>query len=197
MSAAAEAKGADGVTGLILAGGQGSRLGGQDKGLVAWQGRPLISHALERLAPQVDQLLISANRNRDAYAAFGWPVLADAVAGFAGPLAGILAGLHASRTPWLAVVPCDAPRLPVDLVARLLAEAITHNAPAAVAATVGRHQPTFCLCRRQLAPDLAAWLARDEHKLGAWLAHIGAIPVDFDADGFANLNEPGDFARLI
>lgn len=191
MSAAA------GVTGLVLAGGQGSRLGGQDKGLVAWQGRPLVSHVLERLAPQVDQLIISANRNRDSYAVYGCPVVADADPGFAGPLAGILAGLAACEDTWLAAVPCDAPRLPTDLVARLLHQAVAQGAPAAVATTTDGLQPTFCLCRRDLAADLDAWLARGEHKLGAWLNHVGATRVAFEAPGFANLNTAADFARLI
>ena len=107
------------ITGLVLAGGRGQRLGGVDKGLQPWHGRALVDHAIERLAPQVAEVMISANRNAADYASRGARVLADAHGDFRGPLAGMLAGLRAAATPWLAVVPCDSPRLPIDLVERL------------------------------------------------------------------------------
>lgn len=183
-----------GITGLVLAGGQGSRLGGQDKGLADWRGRPLVAHVLERLAPQVDRLLISANRNREIYARLGHPVVADTCPGYAGPLAGLQAGLAACATPLLAMVPCDAPRLPDDLVARLNDALATSTQTAAVAETGGRLQPTFLLCRRDLLPSLEACLAAGQRKLGAWLAEAGAVRVPFDEEGFANFNTPEDFA---
>ncbi len=181
------------ITGLILAGGRGSRLGGADKGLLPFEERTLVEHAIERLAPQVATLMISANRNRERYAALGWPVVADGGTDFDGPLAGMLAGLRAARTGWLATVACDAPRFPSDLVARLVAG--RGAAPAAVAALAGRPQPVFCLLHRSLAAPLAAALAAGQRATGAWLASVGAEPVPFaDPQAFANLNTAQDFA---
>jgi molybdopterin-guanine dinucleotide biosynthesis protein A len=189
------APGADAITGLVLAGGRGMRMGGIDKGLQSWHGRPLAAHAVARLAPQVAAVMISANRHAPAYAALAARVLADAQPGFPGPLAGILAGLRAASTPWLAVVPCDAPWLPGDLVARL-ATGVAGGAPGAVARRVhadGRQrlEPVCCLLSTALADDLAATLAAGERKAGAWIARHAA-PVDFDrpgdADAFANFN---------
>jgi molybdopterin-guanine dinucleotide biosynthesis protein A len=182
------------VTGLILAGGRGSRLGGADKGLIEWRGRPLVAHAVERLAPQVDSLLISANRNRERYQALGHPVVADRADDFGGPLAGVQAGLAVCETPLLVTVPCDAPNLPPDLVTRLLA-ALADNAAVAVAATDDGLQPTFLLCRRALAPALDAWLAGGGHKVADWLRAMNAAVVAFaDATAFANFNTPADLA---
>lgn len=181
------------ITGLVLAGGQGSRLGGLDKGLVEWRGRPLVANAIERLAPQVDHVLISANRNRERYEAFGHPVIADSLAGYAGPLAGLQAGLAACTTPLLVTVPCDAPLLPVDLVAQLLAALETEGANVAVAATGGKFQPTFLLCRRLLLPALDAWLAGGNRKVANWLREMKAAVVPFaDEAAFANFNTPED-----
>jgi molybdopterin-guanine dinucleotide biosynthesis protein A len=181
------------ITGLILAGGRGRRLGSVDKGLALWQGRPLVEHALGRLTPQVGAVLISANRNRERYGALGCSVVADADESFSGPLAGMLAGLRAARTEWLAVVPCDAPQLPHDLVARLTAG--MGGAAAAVATVDGRSQPVFCLLKTSLADRLAADLSAGLHATGRWLASIGAATVAFaDARAFANLNTAEDFA---
>jgi molybdopterin-guanine dinucleotide biosynthesis protein A len=182
----------DGITGLILAGGAGRRMGGADKGLLDWQGRPLVAHAIGRLAPQVDKLILSANRNRDTYADFGYPVIDDELQGFPGPLAGLAAGLAACTTEWLACVPCDCPRLPLDLVARLLAAAEEADAALAVATTDEEGlQPTFQLCRRELLPALEAYLARGERRVSEWCREQGAIEVFFpDAAAFANLNNP-------
>jgi len=175
------------VTGLILAGGEGRRVGGADKGLLDFRGQPLVAHALERLAPQVDGMLISANRNLVAYRAFGYPVLTDESTERQGPLAGIAAGLRACPTAWLAVVPCDCPHLPTDLVTRLMAG--KGIAPMAIAATAEGLQPTFMLCRRDLLPALEAALATGERKMRAWCAAQGAVAVGFpDAQYFANLN---------
>jgi molybdenum cofactor guanylyltransferase len=183
------------ITGLVLAGGQGSRLGGLDKGLVVWRGRPLIAHVIERFSPQVDGLLISANRNRERYAEFGQPVLADRIEGYAGPLAGLQAGLAACPTPLLAMVPCDAPRLPLDLVARLDEALSAESAAAAVAASEGKFQPTFLLCRRKLAPNLDTWLAAGGRKMADWLRAVGAVAVPFaDTGAFVNFNRPEDLA---
>ena len=183
------------ITGLILAGGRGQRLGGVDKGLQPWCGVPLVDHALARLAPQVGQMLISANRNAADYAGRGLRVLADASDDFPGPLAGILAGLRAATTPWLAVVPCDSPRLPLDLVRRL-AEGASHGGGAVVQRGDGRLEPVCCLLWTALADDLARYLAEDGRRVEGWIArHAAAVRFDHadDKAAFANLNAPADF----
>jgi molybdenum cofactor guanylyltransferase len=178
------------ITGLVLAGGRGSRMGGIDKGLVRFRGRTLVERVIDRIRPQVGSLMISANRNVDAYRAFGYPVLLDAADGlepFPGPLAGLLAGLRAATTPWLAAVPCDAPFLPPDLVSRLVASL---GAGRAAMASVGdRAEPVFCLLHVDLAADLAAALANGERRAETWLRSVGAAPAVFLlAEPFANLN---------
>lgn len=179
------------ITGLILAGGEGRRVGGADKGLLAYRDKPLVAHVIERFAPQVDRLLISANRNLDLYRAFGYPVVSDTSPERHGPLAGIAAGLSACTTPWLAVVPCDSPALPADLVARLMAG--VGAARLAIAATCEGTQPTFLLCRRELLPTIEARLAMGERKLMAWCYDQGAVEVSFpDAAAFRNLNTLDD-----
>jgi molybdopterin-guanine dinucleotide biosynthesis protein A len=183
------------ITGLILAGGRGQRLGGVDKGLQPWRGKALVDHALERLAPQVDTLLVSANRNAADYAARGLRVLADASDDFPGPLAGILAGLRAATTPWLAVVPCDSPRLPLDLVGRL-ADGLAGSTGAVVQRDDGRLEPVCCLLSTALADDLATYLAEGGRKVEGWISgHAAKVPFDRpeDASAFANLNTPEDF----
>ncbi len=179
------------VTGLILAGGQGSRMGGADKGLVDYRGSPLVGHAITRLAPQVDAMIVSANRNIERYTAFGIPVVADLIPGYSGPLAGLHAGLHACRSPLLVCIPCDAPRFPNDLVARLTAA--LRQAPAAYAITRERSHPVFLACRRDLRDDLENYLKSGERRVGHWLQRAGATAVTFDDEAaFANFNEAGD-----
>ena len=182
------------ITGLILAGGRGQRLGGVDKGLQPWRGTPLVDHALARLVPQVREVLVSANRNAADYAARGVRVLADASDDFPGPLAGVLAGLRAASTPWLAVVPCDSPRLPVDLFARLAAG--VGDASGAVVLRE-RLEPVCCLLSTALADDLERYLADGGRKVEGWVAQH-AVPVKFDrpedAEAFANVNTPEDLA---
>ena len=167
------------ITGLILAGGRGQRLGGVDKGLQPWRGLPLVDHALGRLAPQVGSLMISANRNAALYATRAARVVPDAAHDFPGPLAGILAGLRAASTPWLAVVPCDSPRLPLDLVARL-AGAVAGTRGAVVQRDHGalglRLEPVCCLLWTALADDLARHLGDGGRKVEAWVARH-ATPV--------------------
>ena len=189
------------ITGLVLAGGRGSRMGGADKGLQPLQGRPLAQHAIERLRPQVGPLWVSANRNAGAYAALGVPVCADTVPGQPGPLAGMLAGLSVCTTPWLAVVPCDVPRFPADLVPRLAAALQAAGAGLAIAVTVEdgerRPHPVFCLLPASLRDDLAAALARDERRVRQWMGRHRCAEVLFDdAAAFANANTGGDLRRL-
>lgn len=184
-----------GIAGLILAGGTGRRLGGLDKGLVLLADRPLVAHVIARLAPQVDDLAISANRHLDAYAALGHPVLADDLED-AGPLAGVVRGLECARRPLLAVVPCDCPFLPADLVARLEAALVRERADVACAAVGGRIQPVCALIARSLAPSLRVWLATGARRVDQWYAAQRLARADYppDCPGFANLNTPDDLA---
>ena len=180
----------DSVTGVVLAGGQGRRMGGVDKGLVELDGRPLVAWVLERLAPQVGALLINANQNAERYAAFGHPVIGDAVGGFAGPLAGLHAALAAARTTWVVTVPCDSPFLPHDLVARLAHAAASAHATLAVARTFDQPHPVFALVRADVRPNLEAFLAGGGRKIDAWYAALRVVEVAFDdeADAFRNIN---------
>lgn len=183
----------DKVTGLILAGGEGRRMGGADKGLIAYRGKPLVAHVIERLAPQVDALQISANRNLEDYLDFGYPVVTDASSERLGPLAGIAAGLQACETPWLLVCPCDSPALPADLASRLLQGAIEAKASLAVAITEKGMQPTFQLCRRDCLPALTDYLAMGERKVRGWCLAQKAVEVFFqDTAAFRNLNTADD-----
>jgi molybdopterin-guanine dinucleotide biosynthesis protein A len=188
------------VAGLILAGGLGSRMGGVDKGLVELAGRPMVAHVLARFRPQVAELLINANRNAEAYAGFGATVVADRVAGYVGPLAGLDAGLHAASPEcrWVATCPCDSPFLPVDLVARLLAAARAAGAGVAMARSAGQTQPVFLLAHRDSAPSLAAYLAGGGRKIDRWVEGERHVIVDFDdcPEAFANINTPEELAGL-
>ncbi|HEX8954815.1 MAG TPA: molybdenum cofactor guanylyltransferase MobA [Burkholderiaceae bacterium] len=181
------------ITGLILAGGRGSRMNDSDKGLQPLGGKPLALHALERLRPQVGSVCISANRNTEQYRAFGAPVFGDGFPGYAGPLAGIHAGLAHCATPWLACVPCDCPGLPADLVARLAAALVESDAGLAFAATGGgvthRTHPACCLMRASLLPHLQAHLECGGRKVSGWLATLKSVEVHFDdAAAFRNIN---------
>lgn len=176
------------ITGLVLAGGQGRRMGGVDKGLQLLHGKPMAQWALERLAPQVDELLINCNQNLEAYARFGHRLVADEVGGFAGPLAGLHAGLKAATHPLVVTVPCDSPFLAPDLVARLKAGLGENDL--AVARTGARAHPVFSLVRKQVLGNLERFLASGGRKIDAWYACLKAIEVDFDdeADAFRNIN---------
>ncbi len=186
------------VTGLLLAGGRGSRMGGADKGLLPLHGRPLAQHVLDRLRPQVAEVLLSANRHVEDYAALGATVLRDAdPQAFAGPLAGIAAGLRACGTPWLLCVPCDAPGLPPDLAHRLGAAALAAGSPAAIAEAGGRSQPVFALLRRELLDSLLDYLAGGGRKVETWLHSVGCVRARFDDPrGFDNVNLPQQLQAL-
>ena len=186
------------VTGGILAGGRGSRMGGIDKGLALLEGHPLAAWVLERLRPQVEHLLISANRNRDQYARLGVPVVADRLTDFQGPLAGIAALLAACEDDWLVTVPCDAPHPPPDLVERLWQARAEAGATLALAHDGRRLQPAHALVPRRLLPVLEADLAHGERRLQAWLEAQGAAIADFSdrPEAFCNLNRPEDYAAL-
>jgi molybdopterin-guanine dinucleotide biosynthesis protein A len=186
------------VTGVVLAGGQGSRMGGIDKGLQAFRGKPMAAHVIERLAPQVDELLVNANRNIEAYAGLGHRVIADEIEGFAGPLAGFERGLAHARGRLVMTVPCDSPFLPADLVARLRAALEAAQAQLAVAKTGDQAHPVFSLMRRDVLPSLHAFLGRGERKIDRWYGALEVIEVAFDdeADAFLNINTRDELARL-
>lgn len=180
------------VAAVVLAGGQGRRMGGADKGLVEYRGRPLIEWALAALAPQVDELVISANRNLEIYAAYGHRVLPDTLPDHPGPLAGVLAALDAVNAAWLLVAPCDTPHLPADLAARLLDAAQRENAVLAVAEDETRVHHSCFVVRADQRDNLAAYLARGERAVRHWQAGLAPARVRFAAAGFANFNAPDD-----
>jgi len=186
------------VTGVVLAGGQGSRMGGVDKGLALFRGRPMVAHVIERLAPQVGALLVNANRNPGAYATFGHPVIADQVPGFAGPLAGFERALAHAQTPLVATVPCDSPFLPVDLVLRLRSGLESANAQVALAKAGDQVHPVFCLMRREVHASLAAFLAAGDRKIDRWTATLAHVEVAFDdqVGAFRNINTADELGQL-
>jgi molybdenum cofactor guanylyltransferase len=182
------------ITGVILAGGRGSRMGGVDKGLQNFNGMPMALHTLMRLAPQVGEVMINANRNLGAYESFGVPVWPDVLADYAGPLAGFLTALERCETPWLATVPCDTPMFPQDLVARLARAAHEQDAEIAMAAALeedGRihTQPVFCLMRVDLLESLVKFTHAGGRKTDAWTALHKTVVVPF--------NESGDDSRAF
>lgn len=184
------------ITGLVLAGGRGSRMGGIDKGLQNFNGTPLAMNALLRLGPQVGELMINANRNLSAYESFGAPVWPDGLADYAGPLAGFLTGLERCETPYLLTVPCDTPLFPLDLAGRM-AEALTAegaeiamvSAPEAAdepgAAPVLRPQPVFCLLPTTLLESLVRFTQDGGRKIDKWTAQHRTVLVPFDQPGDA------------
>jgi len=178
------------ITGVVLAGGQGRRMGGVDKGLVMLQGRPMVEHVLERLSPQVSEVLINANQNAARYESFGQRVIADAVGGFAGPLAGLHVGLTHAAHARVLTVPCDSPFLPGDLAARLAAAMDATHADLAVARTFDQPHPVFALVERRVLPHLVDYLEKGGRKIDAWYATLHIIEVAFDdeADAFRNIN---------
>lgn len=207
------------ITGLILAGGRGSRMGGVDKGLQGFRGLPLAQHTLLRLRPQVGPVMINANRNLAAYASFGVPVWPDGLADYAGPLAGFLAGLERCQTPWLLTVPCDTPLFPPDLAARLARAAESEGADIAFAAAPDaeaapeiddadergamrlRPQPVFCLLRVALRESLERYTQDGGRKIARWTEQHPRAIVPFDQPGddpraFCNANTLAELRAL-
>ncbi|MDD3650819.1 molybdenum cofactor guanylyltransferase MobA [Immundisolibacter sp.] len=187
------------VTGLILAGGEGRRLGGVDKGLLELDGQPLVQHLARRLAGQVHTLLLSANRHPERYRALGFDPLADGPYRGAGPLAGLRAGLAVCPTPWLLAVPCDMPLVPADLCARLWQAAPADDARARVPFDGARHHYACLLLPRSALVPVTAALDAGRRSLRELLADLGWLGVDFATAGtraFSNLNTPADLARF-
>lgn len=183
--------GTGGVTGVILAGGEGRRMDYAEKGLMPLKGRALVWHALQRLRPQVDHVMINANRAQSHYAAFAAPLIADLIGPSFGPLAGIVSGLHASYTPLTAFVPCDAPFFPDDLVARLFHALGENDSDIAVARSPASAHPVFCLMKSHLAGAAYAYLLSGNRRVNAFHAQQRAVFADFDDDApFLNINTP-------
>ncbi|AOR63172.1 molybdenum cofactor guanylyltransferase MobA [Pectobacterium wasabiae] len=183
------------ITGVILAGGRATRMGGHDKGLIALNGVPLYLHVLSRLKTQVDEVIISANRNQDVYAQSGYRIISDFDTNFLGPLAGILSGLHASASEWVVFVPCDVPALPLDLVQRLWQE--REEASAAYATNGERSHPTLLLINKNLIEPLEVYLHLGNRKLMLFMEQVGAKAVLFNdkPETFHNLNSPEDLSN--
>ena len=186
------------ITGVILAGGRGSRMGGVDKGWVVVRGRPMIEHVAERLQPQVGALLINANRNTGRYAVLGFPVVPDLFEGYLGPLAGMASGMQAATTAYVVTAPCDSPLIGPDLVARLAAALRREAADIAVAHDGERSHPVFLLLRRDLAGDLAIYLESGGRKIDRWFARHRVAYADFHdtPEAFLNVNDPDERAQL-
>lgn len=178
------------ITGIVLAGGKGRRMGGVDKGLVNFLGKPLVAHVIQRLAPQVDEILINANRETESYSAFGHEVIQDDIADFAGPLAGLHKGMLVAKHPYVMTVPCDSPLIPMNLVSRLMRGLIDYDADVAVAKTGAQPHPVFCLCRKALLPNLEGFLYNGGRKIDAWYGSLEVAEILFDDNpqAFANIN---------
>ena len=189
------------ITGMVLAGGRGSRMGGVDKGLQAFRGMPLALNALFRLQTQVGETMINANRNLSAYESMGVPVWPDALPDYPGPLAGFLAGLERCETPFLVVVPCDTPLFPEDLVERLGEAFADESTEIAVAATREggelQAQPVFCMMRTTVMESLVRFVTAGERKIDRWTAQHATRLVEFaDAAAFANANTTQELQDL-
>ncbi len=186
------------ISSIILSGGRATRMRGVDKGLVILQQKLLIQHVIEHLTPQIDEILINANREIAQYQTFGLPVFQDVHADFIGPLAGFSLGLQHAKHDYLLTVPCDSPLLPHDLAQRLLEALITQNADIAVASSEGNTHPVFCLCKKNVLPSLTAYLANGERRVSSWQKSLAYTEVDFSdcSDAFINLNTFEDLAAL-
>jgi len=189
------------ITGLVLAGGRGSRMGGVDKGLQNHRGMSLALHALMRLQPQVGTAMINANRNLGAYEAMGVPVWPDAMPDYPGPLAGLLTGLERCETAYLVTVPCDTPHFPVDLVARLADALVAGDAEIAMASAVEegalRTQPVFCLLKADLLGSLLSYMQSGQRKIDRWTAQHRCVVVEFDDPAaFFNANTLAELQHL-
>ena len=186
------------ISAIILSGGRATRMNGADKGLVLLNKKPLIEYVIECLKPQVDEILINANREILQYQAFGYNVLQDEVPDFLGPLAGVSLGLQHAQHDYLLTVPCDSPLLPHDLAKRLMAALIEHDADIAVAKSDDDAHPVFSLCKKSVLPSLRTYLEQGERRVSAWQKSQKYIEVDFSdcSEAFTNLNTFEDLTAL-
>ena len=186
------------TTAVILAGGMARRMGGQDKGLIEINGRPMIEYIIEALKPQVDNILINANRNIEKYKRYGYPVVSDMMGDYFGPLVGMASGLQACDSDLILTVPCDSPFVPPVLAARLNTALIENQADLSVANDSERMQPVFALIRKQLLDSLLAYLNAGGRKIDTWYAEHDMVLADFSdwPDAFVNINTPEDKALV-
>ncbi len=186
------------VTGVILAGGEARRMGGRDKGLIEISGRPMIEFIINAFEPQVDTLLINANRNEEHYAAYGHPVIADELSGYNGPLAGMASCLRVVSTEYMATLPCDSPFVPADLVTRLYRQLVEDDADISVAHNGERLQPVFSLMKSSLIDSLQSYLASGERKIDRWYARHRMTETDFSdrPETFINVNTPEEIEEI-
>jgi molybdopterin-guanine dinucleotide biosynthesis protein A len=186
------------ISAIILSGGRATRMGCVDKGLVMLQQKPLVQHVIDRLKPQVDELLINANREISQYQALGYPVVSDDQPDFIGPLAGFSLGLKQCRHEYLLTVPCDSPLLPLDLSKRLMKALKEQHADIAVASSEGNIHPVFSLCKKKVLPGLVDYLNNDGRKVSAWQKSLKYVEVDFSdcGEAFVNLNTVEDVSAL-
>jgi molybdopterin-guanine dinucleotide biosynthesis protein A len=190
------------IEGLILCGGQAQRMGGQDKGLIQLKQRPLFEHCIERLAPQVGALMLNANRNQDRYVLSKLPVYADIHLDFSGPLAGFYVGLSQCKAPYLAIVPCDSPVFPLDLVERLFIDLQASHADVSYAVTKNaqdqqQNQSVFCLIRNGLKDHLSHFLDQGDRKIDRWFHQLNYAEVLFpNESAFANINTPEELLKM-
>lgn len=180
------------ITGVVLAGGKASRMGGQDKGLMLLNGKPLWQHVVDCLLPQVNEVVISANRNLDIYRQSGFPVIADTLSGFPGPLAGLLSVMQQTSGEWFLFCPCDTPFIPDNLVERLVEQ--RQNAPVVWVHDGDRDHPAVALAHRSLAPKIVDYLASGERRVMVFMRQVGGHSIDFSdtKEAFRNINTPED-----
>ncbi len=188
------------ITGLILAGGRGTRMGSVDKGLQILNGKPMVFHIIQRLSPQVGSLMISANQNLEAYRKFGYPVLPDEIGGYEGPLAGLQTGLRHTQTPYLITAPCDGPFLPEDFVSKLWHGMKSQYADVAVATSGDgeneRTQPVYCLLKTSLLSEIENYLRSGQRKMDGWYASRNVAKIHFeDETAFRNINTLDELER--
>lgn len=191
------------ITGVILAGGKARRMQGQDKGLVLFQGKPMFLHTLQSLRKQVDIVAINANRNKEIYAKSGVDVFSDELAGFQGPLSGMLTALKRAKTDYVLFVPCDNPFLPINLAEKLFSALVQNqtqngNSYLAYAQDGERPHPIFCLLSPHIVPALSAYLNRGERKVLTFMQENHAIAVDFSVEKkhFKNVNSLEELQKM-
>ena len=188
----------DNITGIILAGGQARRMNGQDKGLVQLNKKPMIEYVLDAIKPQVGTIIINANRNRTIYEAYGFPVVADQIEGYCGPLAGMASGIQAANTPFIVTAPCDSPLIPDNLVQKLFSILQNEDAEICTAHANGRLQPVFTLLKTELLPSMLEFLNNGERKIDKWFEKHRLSIADFSGqpDTFINVNSAEELKEL-
>ena len=186
------------ITGIILAGGQARRMGGQDKGLISLAGKPMIEYVLKAIEPQVDTIIINANRNQSLYEKYGFPVVADQIDGYCGPLAGMASGLEQAKTPFVVTVPCDSPFIPDDLVHKLYLTLQHEDAEICTARSNDRLQPVFTLMKSELFNSILDFLNNGERKIDKWFDKHRLAIADFSdqPDTFININSTEELDEI-